>query len=93
MLEVPVDLTELAPDPDEFYDHQVIGLTVVDRDGNQLGEVVQVLHGAQDLLVVRRPGVTDAMVPFVRELIPEVDLERDRIVANLPEGLLDLGTS
>ena len=93
LLEVPVERGARPSDPDEFYDHQVIGLAMVSRDGEVLGEIVQVVHGAQDLLVVRRPGTSDAMVPFVQELIPEVDLDNRRVVADLPEGLLDLGTA
>ena len=93
ILEVSVDVTERPSEPDEFYDHQVVGLAVVNPAGEPLGEVVQVVHGAQDLLVVRRRGANDVMVPFVAALIPEVDLQNRRIVADLPDGLLDLGTS
>jgi 16S rRNA processing protein RimM len=93
ILQVAVDREDLPSDPDEYYDHQVVGLTVVDPAGALVGEVVQVVHGAQDLLVVRREGAGDVMVPFVSALIPEVDLQNRRIVADLPEGLLDLGTA
>ena len=46
-----------SDDPDEFYDHQLIGLAVVTTAGVPVGEVTDVLHHGQDLLVVRRaPG-------------------------------------
>jgi len=90
LLSVEVDPAELPSDPDEFYDHQLIGLTVVDQAGARLGEVCAVTHGAQDVLVVRRDGDDDLMVPFVRELVPEVDLNSGRVVTDLPDGLLDL---
>ncbi len=53
---VPADAT--PDDPDEFYDHQLVGLAVLDLDGRPIGEVTGVVHGAQDLLEVhglRRP--------------------------------------
>jgi 16S rRNA processing protein RimM len=93
LLSVDVDPAELPSDPDEFYDHQLIGLSVVDATGARLGEISAVTHGAQDLLVVLREGQGDLMVPFVRELVPEVDLDAGRVVTDLPDGLLDLTNS
>ena len=46
--------------------------------------------GAQELLVVRRPDGREALVPFVDEICPTVDVEAKRIVLDPPEGLLDL---
>jgi 16S rRNA processing protein RimM len=43
-----------VPDPDEFYDHELIGLGVVTAAGERVGVVADVLHHGQDLLVVRR---------------------------------------
>jgi 16S rRNA processing protein RimM len=43
-------------DPDEFYDHELIGLSVVTAAGDPVGVVADVLHHGQDLLVVRREG-------------------------------------
>jgi 16S rRNA processing protein RimM len=91
VLSVDVDPDERPTDPDEFYDHQLVGLAVVDRAGVELGTVGEVVHGAQDLLVVKRPEGRDAMVPFVASLVPEVDVSAGRIVVDLPDGLLDLG--
>jgi 16S rRNA processing protein RimM len=90
LLVVTVDPGERPEDPEEFYDHQLVGLAVVTLDGRAEGTVVEVLHaGAQDLLVVRREGRDDALVPFVSALVPEVDLAAGRVVVADRPGLLE----
>jgi 16S rRNA processing protein RimM len=85
-----VDSAEISPtdDPDEFHDQELIGLIAVTTDGTEVGEVVDVEHVGQDLLVIRRPE-GDALVPFVRALVPEVDVQGRRIVLDPPPGLLE----
>jgi 16S rRNA processing protein RimM len=78
-------------DPDEFLDHQLIGLTAVDATGEKIGEVVRIDHGpAHDMLVLSRPDGRTSLVPFVTAMVPEIDLAGGRLVMTLPEGLLDL---
>ncbi|TNY36077.1 ribosome maturation factor RimM [Thermomonospora catenispora] len=86
-----VDADELPPpeDPDEFLDHQLVGLTVVTTGGETVGAVTEIRHYGQDLLVIRRENGEEAMVPFVAALVPEVDLDGGRIVVDPPPGLLD----
>lgn len=83
-------LDELPPpeDEDDFYDHQLVGLTAVDTTGTVLGEVVDVLHPpAAPVLAVRRPGGEDELVPFVRAVVPTVDLAAGRVVIDPPDGM------
>jgi 16S rRNA processing protein RimM len=87
-----VDRSELPPvaDPEEFYDHQLVGLAVALSDGRPIGTVADILHGpGGDLLVVARDGASDALVPFVHQIVPIVDVTSGRIVVDPPEGLLD----
>jgi len=78
-------------DPDEFHDHQLVGLTAVTPGGETLGEVARIDHApAADLLVLRRTGGGTTLVPFVKAIVPEVDLARRRVVVDPPGGLLDL---
>jgi 16S rRNA processing protein RimM len=85
--EIPAD--ETPEDPDEFYDHQLVGLAAYDVDGLALGEVTAVVHGgAQDLLTIRTPDGRDALVPFVKALVPEVDLAAGRVVVADRPGLV-----
>jgi 16S rRNA processing protein RimM len=87
--DVPDD--EVPEDPEEFYDHQLRGLQVVTVDGEAVGEVADVVHlPAQDLLSVSRPGGRELLVPFVSEIVPEIDVEAGRLVIAPPPGLLDL---
>ena len=84
---IPAD--ESPEDPDEFYDHQLVGLAAYDVDGAPLGEVSGLVHGgAQDLLAVRTPEGREALVPFVKALVPEVDLAGGRIVIADRPGLV-----
>ncbi|MGA3488348.1 ribosome maturation factor RimM [Micromonosporaceae bacterium DT55] len=88
-----VDSSEIddPEDPDEFHDHQLVGLTLVDPAGEVLGEVTRIDHSpASDLLVVRRPDGATGLVPFVSAIVTEVDLAAGRIVADPPPGLFDL---
>lgn len=78
-----------ADDPDEFYDHELIGLTAVRSGGEPVGEVTDVLHHGQDLLVVTAPGGGELLVPFVAAIVPEVDVAAGRLVIDPPPGLLD----
>jgi 16S rRNA processing protein RimM len=78
-------------DPDEFHDHQLVGLRAQTPDGEPLGEVVRIEHApASDLLVLRLPDGREGRVPFVRAIVPEVDIASGRIVVTPPEGLFDL---
>lgn len=84
------DLPELA-DNDDFYDHQLVGLRAELVDGTPLGDVVDVLHAqGADLLAVRRADGGETLVPFVRSVVPTVDLDTGRVVIDPPEGLLEL---
>jgi len=88
-----VDSADLPPpeDPDEYHDFQLVGLRAVSDSGEALGEVVGVEHGpAADLLVLRRPAGGNALVPFVKAIVPRVDLAAGRVVLTPPEGLLEL---
>jgi 16S rRNA processing protein RimM len=84
---IPVD--ESPEDPEEYYDHQLVGLAAYDVQGAALGEVTGLVHGgAQDLLTVRTPEGREALVPFVHALVPEVDLAAGRVVIDDRPGLV-----
>lgn len=84
---VPAD--ETPTDPDEYYDHQLIGLAAYDLEGRELGTVTALVHGgAQDLLTIRTPEGRDGLVPFVKALVPEVDLAAGRVVVADRPGLV-----
>lgn len=88
-----VDSADLAEpeDPDEYHDHQLVGLVAVTPAGERLGEIARIEHApASDLLVLRRPDGRTALIPFVKAIVPEVDLAGGRVVVDPPGGLLDL---
>jgi 16S rRNA processing protein RimM len=92
MLVVSSDEIGASADPDEFYDHQLVGLQVVTAGGELVGSVADVLHHGQDLLVIAGCGDRDGeelLVPFVGPLVPEVDVVAGRLVIDPPPGLLD----
>ncbi|GDY30616.1 ribosome maturation factor RimM [Gandjariella thermophila] len=86
------DARDLPPteDPDEFYDHELEGLAAELTDGTAVGTVREIVHGpAGDLLVVERASGGEVLVPFVRDIVPEVDVRAGRLVVDPPPGLLD----
>ena len=89
LLLTDVDPADTPEDPQEFYDHQLVGSTVVTPDGAPVGELTELVHGrAQDLLSVRATDGREILIPFVAQLVPTVDVPNKRIVVEDVPGLL-----
>jgi 16S rRNA processing protein RimM len=89
-LTIDVDPAELPENPDEYYDHQLVGLNVVLEDRSVIGVIGEVIHlPSQDLLSVKREGDTEVLIPFVMEFVPEIDLETKTVTITPPPGLLN----
>ncbi|ATQ27465.1 MULTISPECIES: ribosome maturation factor RimM [Rhodococcus] len=94
-----VDSADLPPsdDPDEFYDHELEGLSVRIVEGRpdagtEIGTVREVLHtAAGELLSVRPAGdeQRELLIPFVTAIVPTVSLAAGVVEIDPPEGLLD----
>ncbi|MDI3330536.1 MAG: ribosome maturation factor RimM [Micrococcus sp.] len=88
--------TELYAAPDEpgedegWYEDDLLGLAVV-VDGARVGTVTGLVTGeVQDLLQVELESGAEALVPFVEEIVPEVDVEAGTVTLDPPPGLLTL---
>lgn len=88
ILWVEQDAAELPEEEDAWYDHQLVGLSVM-RDGVKVGVVSQIDHlPAQDLLTV----TTDAgevLVPFVKAIVASVDVKAGELTVTPPPGLFE----
>ncbi|WP_282700983.1 ribosome maturation factor RimM [Streptomyces sp. CC219B] len=90
LLIAEVDPEELPEDEDEYYDHQLIDLDVVTKDGAEVGRITEISHlPSQDLFIVERPDGSEVMIPFVEEIVTEIDLAEQKAVIDPPPGLID----
>jgi 16S rRNA processing protein RimM len=88
ILIVEQEVEQLPPEPDAWYDHQLVGLKVF-RDGQEIGSVVRVDHlPAQDLLVIKTLD-KEVLLPFVKAFVPTVDVSNNRIDVTPPGGLFE----
>jgi 16S rRNA processing protein RimM len=88
-----VDVADLPPieDPDEYYDHQLEGLTVRTVSGVEVGVVTEVLHtAAGELLAIKRESGAEVLVPFVGAIVTSVSLTDGTVQIDPPDGLLEL---
>lgn len=90
LLIAEVDPDELPEEEDEYYDHQLIDLDVVTEDGTEVGRITEISHlPSQDLFIVERPDGSEVMIPFVEEIVSEIDLAEQKAVITPPPGLID----
>jgi 16S rRNA processing protein RimM len=84
---VQVPETALPSLPEgEFYRFQLIGLSVVDRDGAAIGTIEEVLEtGANDVYRIRTQDGPDILIPALQDVVISIDLEAKRIVVDPPE--------
>ncbi|TXJ87645.1 ribosome maturation factor RimM [Enterococcus gallinarum] len=82
------ELSELIEN--EYYYHEIIGLTVIDEQARELGKIKEILSpGANDVWVVQRKGKKDALIPYIESVVKQIDLDKGEVHIEIPEGLLD----
>jgi len=70
-----------APEPEEFYHADLIGLVAFTPEGTEVGTVIAVQnYGAGDLIEIAPPHGQTMLVPFTESAVPEIDLAARRIV-------------
>jgi 16S rRNA processing protein RimM len=89
-----VEIPETAArtlEEDEYFLHDLVGLTLVDAEGVERGVVTDVYEGGSGILLhVKRADGKDFEVPFAADICTSIDLAAKRMVVALPAGLDDL---
>lgn len=83
---------DASDETDAWYPHELVGLRAVTMTGESLGTVVGLTHlPAHDLLEVKEPSGIKTLVPFVKQIVPTVDVAKGMIVVTPPGGLFGGG--
>ena len=89
ILLIETDLEQLPEDPEAWYDHQLVGLTALVGE-EVVGKVIRVYHlPAQDLLAIETSN-GEVLVPFVKQIVPSVDIQKGQVVLTPPAGLFEI---
>jgi 16S rRNA processing protein RimM len=89
ILLIETDLEQLPEDPEAWYDHQLVGLTALVGE-EVVGKVTRVDHlPAQDLLAIETSN-GEVLVPFVKQIVPLVDIQKGQVVLTPPAGLFEV---
>lgn len=84
-----IESTDASDDDDAWYPYELAGLRVELADGTSVGEVIGLQPmPAHDALVIREASGARTLVPFVRAIVPVVDVAGGRVVIDPPHGLL-----
>jgi 16S rRNA processing protein RimM len=79
-----------APEEEEYYHADLIGLGAFTADGSEIGTVIAVAnYGAGDLIEIARAKGSTVLIPFTRAIVPKVDLAAKRLTVDPPPGLID----
>src|SRR3954463_15395433 len=74
---------------DEYYFHEIIGCTVITDEGEEVGTVKEILTpGANDVWIIKGKGGKEQLIPYIADVVKEIDVVEKKIVITPIEGLL-----
>ncbi len=89
-IKIPREQAETELTEDEFFVSDLIGAEVFNIDGEKIGQIKEVgTNGANEILEITDSNEKNHLVPFVKELVPVVDLKKRQVVVKDIEGLIE----
>ncbi|GEO46732.1 ribosome maturation factor RimM [Companilactobacillus kimchii] len=74
----------------EFLYKQIIGLQVVDKDLGEIGKITEIMElGPNDVWVVKGTKYKEVLLPYIEDVIKNVDLDKQIVEVEIPDGLID----
>ncbi|MDQ0253737.1 16S rRNA processing protein RimM [Evansella vedderi] len=91
LLQIHQDALDDELQEGEFYYHEIIGAQVYTESGEELGKIKEILSpGANDVWVVQRKGPgKDILIPYIDEVVKQVNISENKVIIHPMEGLLD----
>lgn len=87
-IKIPKDKLKTLPS-DQFYWHDIEGLTVFDEDGHLYGKIEEIIPtGSNDIFVVKNKD-KETLIPAIKDVIKEINLEKKKVIIHLIDGLID----
>jgi len=81
------EVSEELPE-DTYYHHQIIGLSVITEEGERIGVLQDILEtGANDVYIVKTEDDKELLLPSIKSVIKDIDLNTGSIIVELPEWL------
>lgn len=75
---------------DEYYFHEIIGCEVVTDEGQSLGVITEILTpGANDVWVVKPAKGKDILIPYIHDVVLDINVDEKKITVHVMEGLLE----
>lgn len=73
-----------------FYHHEIIGCEVVTTADEKIGVVDHILSpGANDVWVTKQPDGKEVLIPYIKDIVKQVNVDERKILIEMMEGLLD----
>ena len=72
----------------EYYYHQIIGLTVITTEGQEIGKIKEIMTpGANDVWVIARPKQSDLLLPAIADVVKKIKLDDNQVIVEMMDGL------
>lgn len=73
---------------DTYFIHQIIGLKVYHFNGNEIGEIIDVIQpGGNDVYVVKN-SKKDILIPAIKEVVKEINIDEGKVIIDPIEGMI-----
>ena len=76
---------------DEYFIADLMGCKVFDDEGNEIGELTEVMQtGANDVYVIKTSDDREVLFPAIKECVKEVNVEEGKVIVHVMDGLMDI---
>lgn len=89
--DICVPLSEMPQlPPDSYYQHDIVGLQVLNLDGTLIGVIDDIMStGGNDVYIVKAPNGKQILIPAIKDVVKQIDLNRHVMYIDPMRGLLD----
>lgn len=82
--------SDLTREGDALYDFEWQGFELLQKDGQSLGQVVEIVYTPLRNFLLKKPDGGELNIPFEKSWISKIDSRKKQLTMDLPEGIADL---